>query len=141
MDATEIRKLINSLLPELTFTTSRSSGPGGQHINKVSTKVELRFNILKSEVLSDELKILLIQKLKSKITSLGDLIITSQATRSQLKNKETTIEKFSLILEKALTSPKKRKPTKPSRAAKEKRIESKRKLSEKKDKRRPPEIL
>lgn len=141
MDTAEIHNLIISLLPELTFTTSRSGGPGGQHVNKVSTKVELRFNILKSEVLTDELKILLIQKLKSKITSAGDLIITSQATRSQLKNKEKTIEKFSQILEKALTPPKTRKPTKPTKAAKEKRIESKRKLSVKKENRRTPEIL
>lgn len=141
MDAAEIHNLTSSLLSELSFTTSRSGGPGGQHVNKVSTKVELRFNILKSDILTDELKVLLIQKLKNKITSAGDLIITSQATRSQLKNKEKTIEKFSQILEKALTPPKSRKPTKPTKAAKEKRIAAKRKLSEKKDKRRPPEIL
>ena len=125
---------------ELVFTSSRSSGPGGQHVNKVSTKVELRFHIPNSGLLNDEEKDILLIKLKNKINSEGELIIVSQDERSQLKNKEKTIEKFYELLQKALTPPKKRKPTKPTQASKEKRLEKKRIITDKKEKRKPPEI-
>jgi len=124
---------------ELVFTTSRSSGPGGQHVNKVSTKVELRFHIPNSVLLNDEEKDVLLLKLKNKINSKGELIIVSQDERSQFKNKEKAIEKFYELLQKALTPPKKRKPTKPTQASKEKRLEKKRIIADKKEKRKPPD--
>ena len=122
--------------PELKFSASRSGGPGGQNVNKVSSKIELRFNIISSELLSQEEKDLLLIKLKNKINSEGELVIVSQVERSQLANKEKTIEKFYALFTKALTPQKKRKATKPSRSAKEKRLESKRFTAEKKSLRR-----
>jgi len=119
--------------PEFTFTFSRSSGPGGQHVNKVSTKVELRFNVLESNLLTTEEKEIILIKMTKKINAEGEIILVSQSERSQLMNKEKVIEKFYLLLVKALTPVKKRKPTKPSRAAKEKRLEEKRMQSEKKE--------
>lgn len=126
---------------ELVFTSSRSSGPGGQHVNKVSTKVELRFHIPNSDLLNDEEKDILLIKLKNKINNEGELIIVSQDERSQLKNKEKVIEKFYELLQKALIPPKKRKPTKPTQASKEKRLEKKRIIADKKEKRKPPDAL
>ena len=141
MDENEINKLLQTIRDhELIFSASRSSGPGGQHVNKASTKVEIRFNIPESEILSDEQKSMLQEKFANKITTGGELIATSQATRSQLDNKEKAIEKLLKMIEKSLLPPKKRKPTKPTRAAKEKRLEEKKKLSEKKEKRKQPEI-
>jgi ribosome-associated protein len=123
---------------ELHFSASRSSGPGGQNVNKVNTKVELRFHIASSSLLSDEEKALLMEKLVKKINSEGELILVSQTERSQLKNKEKVIEKFYSLLIRALTQRKKRKPTKPSQASKEERLETKRKQSEKKERRKNP---
>jgi ribosome-associated protein len=121
---------------ELHFSASRSSGPGGQNVNKVNTKVELRFHVASSTLLSDEEKILLIEKLLKKINSEGELILVSQTERSQMKNKEKVIEKFYSLLARALTPRKKRKPTKPSQASKEERLEEKRKQAEKKERRK-----
>ncbi|TRZ72354.1 MAG: aminoacyl-tRNA hydrolase [Bacteroidetes bacterium] len=121
---------------EFLFSASRSSGPGGQNVNKVSTKVELRFDILHSILLTEEEKEILLTQLQKKINSEGILIIVSQSERSQLKNKEKTIEKFYALLKKSLTPKKKRKPTKPNVAAKEKRLEEKRINAEKKVRRK-----
>jgi ribosome-associated protein len=121
---------------ELHFSASRSSGPGGQNVNKVNTKVELRFDIASSNLLSDEEKILLLEKLAKKINSDSELILVSQTERSQIKNKEKVIEKFYSLLIRALTPRKKRKPTKPSQASKEERLEEKRKQAEKKERRK-----
>ena len=121
---------------EFLFSAARSSGPGGQNVNKVSTKVELRFNIPHSILLKEEEKELLLIQLQKKINSEGILIIVSQSERSQLKNKEKTIEKFYALLKKSLTPKKKRKPTKPNAAAKEKRLEEKRINAEKKVRRK-----
>lgn len=141
MDTAETDKLLENIRNyELTFAASRSSGPGGQHANKVSTKVEVRFQILQSTFLSDEQKQLLVTKLAAKLTNDGVLIITSQASRSQPDNKEKAIEKLLTLIQKALTPPKKRKPTKPSPAAKAKRLENKRKQAEKKENRKAPEV-
>jgi ribosome-associated protein len=121
---------------ELHFSASRSSGPGGQNVNKVNTKVELRFDIVSSSLLSDEEKDMLVKKLAKKINGEGELILVSQSERSQLKNKKKVIEKFYSLLTRALTTHKKRKPTNPSQASKEERLETKRKLAEKKERRR-----
>jgi ribosome-associated protein len=121
---------------ELHFTTSRSSGPGGQNVNKVNTKVELRFSIVLSSLLSEEEKALLLLKLAKKINSEGEMIVVSQTERSQLKNKQKAIDKFCSLLTRILTPRKKRLPTTPSQASKEERLEVKRKQAEKKERRR-----
>jgi len=111
---------------EFVFQASRSGGPGGQNVNKVSSKVELRFHIANSVLLNDEEKTIIAEKLINKINNLGELILVSQTERSQLQNKEKVIEKFYLLINKALTPRKKRLNTKPTKASVEKRLESKR---------------
>lgn len=118
--------------PEFEFNTSRSGGAGGQHVNKVSSKVELRFAVEKSGLLTDEEKTLVREKLANKITSEGYLQIISQTERSQLLNKQLAVRKFYQLLEKALAKPKARKPTKPSKAAVRKRLQTKHQAAEKK---------
>lgn len=123
---------IPDISSEFSFRTSRSSGPGGQHVNKVDSRVELRFNIPNSQLLNETQKEILLQKLANKLTTDGDLIIVSQKERSQLKNKEITIEKLYSRLEKNLRPTKKRKTTRPTKASVEKRITLKKQQSEKK---------
>lgn len=127
-------------LPELLFTTSRSSGPGGQHVNKLETRVTLRFKPANSYVLTEDEKLHLISKWATKLTNDGDFVIHSEKHRTQLRNKEDTIDKFRQALVKAFTIPKPRKATKPSRGVVRRRLESKKKLSEKKNRRKPPEM-
>jgi ribosome-associated protein len=121
---------------ELHFSASRSSGPGGQNVNKVNTRVELRFHIDSSMLLTDAEKKILSEKLAAKINSAGELILVSQSERSQLRNRERVTEKFYALITKALTPRKKRKATKPTAASKEERLEEKRRQSEKKVRRR-----
>ena len=123
---------------ELTFSASLSSGPGGQHVNKVNIKVELRFNIPDSCLLSDDEKSILKIKLKSYITSSGDLIISSQTERSQLRNKETALQKFYFLIHEALKPPIERKPTKPTKSSIAKHRKNKIMHSEKKKLRQKP---
>ncbi|MEI7897804.1 MAG: alternative ribosome rescue aminoacyl-tRNA hydrolase ArfB [bacterium] len=124
--------------PELNYSASRSSGPGGQHVNKVSTRMELRFHVASSLLLSDAEKELIGEKLANRINAAGELILVSQSERSQLQNKEKVTEKFYELLARALKPRKKRTPTKPTRASKEERLEIKRQQSEKKDRRKSP---
>ena len=124
--------------PELVFSASRSSGPGGQNVNKVSSKVELRFNVVNSVLLSQDEKDILQEKLANRINQEGELVLVSQSERTQLKNKQAVIGKFYSLLIKALTPRKRRKPTKPSAEAKENRLENKRILAEKKETRKKP---
>ncbi len=128
--------LQNKLLSELKYTASKSSGSGGQNVNKVNTKVELRFNILQSDVLSESQKAKLLDKLKNRINSKQELIIVSEKERSQLKNKQLVTERFLLLLRMALTKQKIRKPTKPLQSSNEKRLRIKKVQSEKKNLRR-----
>jgi ribosome-associated protein len=121
---------------ELQFSASRSSGPGGQNVNKVSTKMELRFHVASSALLSEEEKAMVVEKLGNRINLAGELVLVSQSERSQSQNKEKVTEKFFTLLAKALTPRKKRKPTRPSRASKEERLEKKRQQSEKKERRK-----
>jgi len=111
---------------EFVFQASRSGGPGGQNVNKVSTKVELRFNISSSVLLSDEEKTILAGKLINKINKLGELVLVAQADRSQLKNKEKVVGKFYALITRSLAPRKKRLKTKPTRSSVEKRLETKR---------------
>ena len=119
-----------NVLKEIKFKTARSGGSGGQNVNKVETMVEGYFNVQGSQLLSEEQKDLIKLKLANKITDLGFLLVKSQTERSQLGNKEEVIRKINTLVNHALIRPKKRKPTKPSKAAKEKRIESKKKKGE-----------
>lgn len=121
---------------EFKFSASRSGGPGGQNVNKVSSKIELRFNINESCVLTEEEKEIIIAKLATRINNNGELLIVSQSERSQLGNKEKATEKFYALITKALTPKRKRKPSTPTRQSKEKRLETKKVNSERKQRRK-----
>lgn len=129
---------IDDLTKELTFRTSRSGGPGGQNVNKVNTKVILKFDVSGSAVLTEEQKLLLLNKLQSSLTKDGCIVLSAQEERSQLANKEAALNKFSRLITKAFTYKKIRKAAKPSKAAKEKRIKNKKQHSEKKQLRQKP---
>jgi ribosome-associated protein len=124
--------------PELLLTASRSSGPGGQHVNKVSTKVELRFDIPGSIQLLPEEKSILLAKLGKRVNKEGILVLVSEDERSQLKNRKKVIERFYELLGKALKPVKKRRKTRPTAASVENRLTKKRMVSEKKVRRKNP---
>jgi ribosome-associated protein len=128
------------ILSELSFKAVRSSGAGGQNVNKVSSKVVLSFDLPTSQSLSDDEKALLSEKLKSKLTLEGVLILSCDEDRSQLKNKEIVTKRFLKLIQNALIIPKKRKPTKVPRSVIEKRIKAKRNTSEIKQNRKKPEL-
>lgn len=128
----EITKNLTIPLKDLTFRTSRSSGPGGQHVNKAETRVELLFDVSNSTVLSEQQRGRLLKKLAGMIDSLGVLHVVAQDSRSQSQNKEIAIDRFVEILRRALKPKKKRIQTKPTRSSKEERLSGKKKLSDKK---------
>lgn len=128
------------IISELTFKAVRSSGAGGQNVNKVSSKVVLTFDLLNSETLSDEEKERSIKKLKSKLTLEGILILNCDEDRSQLKNKAIVIKRFLEIIEKSLVVPKERKPTKVPKSVIEKRLKDKSTTAEVKQNRKKPEL-
>jgi ribosome-associated protein len=117
---------------EFQFQASRSGGAGGQNVNKVSTKVELRFNVPTSNILDETQKELIQKKCKNQINSEGELIIVSQEERTQLRNKNTVIKKFKELLVKALTVPKKRLKVTPTAGMIAERLKNKKMDSEKK---------
>ncbi|MFW5663539.1 MAG: alternative ribosome rescue aminoacyl-tRNA hydrolase ArfB [bacterium] len=135
----DTKSLSEKLLPECTFHTSRSSGAGGQHVNKVNTRVELRFDVSGSELLSLKEKSLLMEKLSNRLTREGKLLIASEKTRSQHRNREDCIERFRWLLFEALRPEKKRIPTRPGRRSREKRLETKKQRSQQKQQRKKPE--
>ena len=128
------------LIKELKFKAIRSSGAGGQHVNKVSSKIELTFDVANSISLSEEEKELLYKNLATKLTKENVLILFCDESRSQHKNKEIAIERFLKLLTAGLTRPKKRRKTKPSKASIKKRLMGKKKLSEKKANRKKPDL-
>lgn len=123
---------VKRLQSELNFSVSRSSGPGGQNVNKVNSKVTLKFDVVGSKVLSTEEKEVILKKLEAKLTTDGVLVLTSQDNRSQLDNKQDVILKFEKTIAKAFEKKKPRKATKPSKGAIHKRIQNKKQHSEKK---------
>ena len=125
-----------TLYTELTFKTSRSGGAGGQNVNKVSSKVELIFDVNQSAQFTDEQKEIIFLKLANRIDNEGLLHLQCDETRSQLKNKEIVFERLLGLISTALKPVKKRKPSKPSKNSIKKRLDSKKKLSDKKDSRR-----
>lgn len=121
---------------ELSFKTSRSSGSGGQNVNKVETSVTVLWKVEDSAVFTESEKERILLKLKNKINAEGILQTTVSESRTQLQNKKIAIEKIQELVNNSLIVPKKRIATKPSRAKVEKRLESKKKLSEKKENRK-----
>ncbi len=133
--------ILESIIQELYFKTSRSGGKGGQHVNKTETKVHLFFDVMQSNSLSDEQKSRLLTKEQNLISKDHVLQMSCETSRSQAANKAELIERFTKLLKNALKEEKPRKATKVPRAEKLKRLEGKRKLSEKKQRRKPPEEL
>jgi ribosome-associated protein len=111
---------------EFIYSTSRSSGPGGQNVNKVNTKVELRFNLYMTLLFSETEKELISKKLRNKINKDGELVLVSQSERTQLMNKKVVTDKFYRLIAGALTLQRKRRSTQPTLTSKIKRIEEKR---------------
>lgn len=128
------------LIKEISFKAIRSSGAGGQHINKVSSKIELTFDIESSLTLSKDEKILLLKNLTSRLTKNNVLILYCDKSRSQHKNKEIIIERFLEIIYNGLIIPKKRKQTQISKSVRKKRLEKKKKQAYKKALRKKPEV-
>jgi ribosome-associated protein len=114
-----------NLESEFVYSTSRSGGPGGQNVNKVSTKVELRLNLQTTTSFSEEEKVIIFNKLKNKINKESEIILVSQSERTQLMNKVVVTEKFYELISKALTIPLKRRPSRPTLNSKLKRLDSK----------------
>jgi ribosome-associated protein len=129
---------IDKIIGELNFKAVRSSGAGGQNVNKVSSKVVLTFNLTASKAVTEEEKVLLSTKWANKLSSENLLIINCDEDRSQLKNKEIVTKRFLELIKQSLLVPKKRKATRIPRSVIEKRIKAKRNLSEIKQNRRKP---
>ena len=129
-----------NIIKELHFKAIRSGGAGGQHVNKVSSKVVLFWDVSKSENLTDEEKELIIKNLHSKLTKDGILILSCDESRSQHKNKEIVIARLIGLLSSGLKIPKARRATKPSRSSIQKRLETKKKLGLKKTTRKRPDL-
>lgn len=136
MDIVILNDRISIPVSELEIRFSRSAGPGGQHVNKTSTQAELTFDLINSPSIPPEDREWLMEKLKHRLDSSGKLRLTSQETRSQRQNKAVVLERFQEMLRHALRRPKKRKPTKPSKAAVQRRIEAKKHRGETKSQRR-----
>jgi len=132
---------VNDFSSEISFKTARSGGKGGQNVNKVETMVEALWHVADSRFFTDEEKELIQAKLVKKINKDGQLAVRSSEARSQIENKAIAQNKMEQMVAKSLIKPKKRKPTQISKATKEKRLDSKKKESLKKEMRKPPSLI
>ena len=123
---------------EIAYRTTRSSGPGGQHVNKTESQVELLFDVARSPSLTEVQRQRILGQLKNLVDQDGVLHLTAQSERSQLRNREIVTARFQAVLAAALRVPKRRRPTKPTAASKTKRIESKKRRGQIKQLRRSP---
>lgn len=130
---------IEDIKDELQFTTSRSSGPGGQNVNKVNSKVILKWDVANSIQLNENQKAIIYSKLKSRLTKDQVLVLQEQESRSQRANKEEVMIKLNALLQKAFVVKKKRKPTKPTKTSVQKRVKEKKLKGEKKQWRQKPD--
>ena len=125
-------------LAEFDFEYIRSSGPGGQNVNKTSTKVRLRWNVVDSPSIDEGLLQRIQQNYRSRITGEGEFLVTSQKTRDRETNRADCLEKLAEMIRQVATPPKKRRPTRPTRGSKERRLQNKKQRSQRKEMRRPP---
>jgi len=137
-NALDITPELRLPLSELEYRASRSGGPGGQHVNTSSTRIEIWWDVAGSPSLSPEQRAQLLERLRARLDSSGRLRLVSSGTRSQLRNREDATERLRSVVATALAIRKKRKPTKPTRAAKAARLEAKRRRAATKRYRRPP---
>jgi ribosome-associated protein len=129
-DALHINRRVSIPLSELSFRFSRSSGPGGQHVQKSSTRVELIFDVANSPSLSDAQRARVLKRLSSHVDSLGVLRLISQSERSQWRNRQEALERLQALMREALKRRKRRKATRPTAASRERRLQQKRRRSE-----------
>ena len=137
-NALDITSELSLPLSELEYLASRSGGPGGQHVNTSSTRIEVWWDVANSPSLNPEQRAQLLERLRARLDSAGRLRVVSSGTRSQLRNREDATERLRTVVAVALAVRKKRKPTKPTRAAKAARLEAKRRRAATKRHRRPP---
>ena len=121
---------------ELDVRVSRASGAGGQHVNKTSSRVEIFWNIPASRALSEEERVRLLERLASKLTTEGSVRVVASDMRSQSRNRDLAEQRLAELVRRALVVPKKRRPTRPTKASKEARLEGKKRQSHKKRERR-----
>ena len=136
LDGVRVNESVVIPRDELVVRASRAGGAGGQHVNTSSTRIELVWNVQASRALTDDQRERVLQKLSSRLDGDHNLRVVASDRRSQRQNRESAEVRLAELVRQALVVPKKRRPTKPSRAAKQARLESKRKLSEKKRERR-----
>jgi ribosome-associated protein len=136
----EINSRISISLDEITLSYSRSAGPGGQNVNKVNSKVTLHWDVVHSQSLPEDIKQRFLQRHHGRINKLGQLVLSSQRSRHRRRNVEDCFSKLRTLVLEVLVPPKTRRPTRPTRGAKERRLRQKREASSKKQQRRPPSL-
>jgi ribosome-associated protein len=139
MSRVRINRAVSIPEHEIDVSFARGGGPGGQHVNTSSTKVELRFDVRASGALTQEQKAKIEERLASRLTKDGVLVLHASEHRSQTRNREAVVGRFANLLKEALRTRRLRKPTRPSKGAKKRRLEAKRKKSEKKRLRKSPD--
>jgi len=139
-EVVRINAVLSVPMSEVSFHFSRSGGPGGQHVNRTESRVELRFNVALSPSLSDDQRARLVNKLANQIDGDGVLHLFADTYRSQFQNRQAAIRRFQQLLKKALRPEKTRRPTKPTKAAKERRLQQKKHQGQKKRLRKKPRL-
>ncbi|MBD3672291.1 MAG: aminoacyl-tRNA hydrolase [Planctomycetaceae bacterium] len=134
----QVTSTIKIPLAELDFQFARSSGPGGQHVNKTNSKAQLFWNVAESDVIGRNLKLRFMEKYANQISSAGVLLVESQTHREQHLNKKVALQKLQKMIRSVARPPKRRKPTKPTKASERKRLKAKAEHAQKKKLRRPP---